>query len=81
LVQDGETGWLVPAAAPAELTARLRELISDDQRREAMGVAGRQRALRDFSSKRMVEQTVAVYDELFTQSRTAASDVPHPDQS
>jgi hypothetical protein len=31
-----------------------------------MGVAGRQRALRDFSIARMVEQTVAVYDELFT---------------
>lgn len=77
LVQDGETGCLVPVAAPAELTTRLRELISDDRRREAMGIAGRQRALRDFSIARMVEQTVAVYDGLFTPSRTAADDVPH----
>ena len=81
LVQDGETGWLVPAAAPAELATRLCELICDDQRREAMGIAGRQRALRDFSIARMVEQTVAVYNGLFIQSRTAADDVPHPDQS
>lgn len=48
LVQNGETGWLVPAAAPAQLAHRLRELINDRQKREAMGVAGRQRAIRDF---------------------------------
>jgi glycosyltransferase involved in cell wall biosynthesis len=81
LVQDDETGWLVPAAEPAELTTRLGEIISDDRRREAMGIAGRKRALRDFSIARMVEQTVAVYEGLFTQSRTAADDVPHPVQS
>jgi glycosyltransferase involved in cell wall biosynthesis len=81
LVQDGKTGWLVPAAAPAELTTRLRELISDDRRREAMGIAGRQRALRDFSIARMVAQTVAVYDGLFAQSCTAAGDNPHSVQS
>ena len=81
LVKDGETGGLVPAAAPAELATRLRELISDDRGREAMGIAGRLRALRDFSIARMVEQTVAVYDGLFTQSCTPAGDIPHPDQN
>ena len=68
LVQDGETGWLVAAASPGELATRLRELISDERRREAMGIAGRQRALRDFSIAKMVEQTVAVYDGLLTQT-------------
>ncbi len=66
LVQNGETGWLVPAAAPAQLAHRLRELINDRQKREAMGMAGRQRALRDFPISRMVEQMIAVYDGLFT---------------
>ena len=65
LVQNGETGWLVPAASPAELADRLRVLISDHQKREAMGMAGRQRALRDFPISRMVEQMIAVYDGLF----------------
>jgi glycosyltransferase involved in cell wall biosynthesis len=64
LVQEGETGWLVPAAASAELAARLRELICDGRKREAMGNAGRQRVLRDFSIVQMVEKTVAVYDRL-----------------
>jgi glycosyltransferase involved in cell wall biosynthesis len=65
LVQNGETGWLVPAAAPAELAMRLRELMSDRRICERMGNAGRRRAIREFSNARMVEQTVAVYDGLF----------------
>jgi len=64
LVQNGETGWLVPPAALAELAQRMRELILDGLMREAMGVAGRQRALHCFPISRMVEQTIAVYDKL-----------------
>jgi glycosyltransferase involved in cell wall biosynthesis len=67
LVVDGETGWLVPAAEAPELARRLRELIRDKQIREAMGRAGRQRVLREFSVARMVDQTVAVYDGLSTE--------------
>lgn len=66
LVQDGETGWLVPAAAPTELAARLAELIRDGAMREAMGRAGRQRVLHEFSIARMIAQTVALYDKLMT---------------
>lgn len=65
LVEVGETGWLVPAANPPELAARLRELICDVRRREEMGNAGRLRVLRDFSVSGMVDQTIAVYDALF----------------
>ena len=64
LVQNGETGWLVPPAAPAEIAQRVRELIHDGRMREAMGTAGRQRALHLFPISRMVEQTIAVYDKL-----------------
>ncbi len=64
LVQNGETGWLVPPASPAELAQRVRELIRDSRRREAMGIAGRERALHCFPISRMVEQTIAVYDTL-----------------
>jgi glycosyltransferase involved in cell wall biosynthesis len=65
LVQNGETGWLVPPALSPELAQRLRELIHDGRKREAMGIAGRQRALEHFPVSRMVEQTFAVYDRLF----------------
>ena len=67
LVQDGETGWLVPAAVPAELADRLAELIRDGGKREAMGKAGRRRVLQTFPVARMVAQTIAVYDGLLSQ--------------
>jgi glycosyltransferase involved in cell wall biosynthesis len=67
LIKNGETGWLVPPAVPTELARRLKELIQDGQRREAMGLAGRQRAINYFSISQMVEQTLAVYDGLFAE--------------
>jgi glycosyltransferase involved in cell wall biosynthesis len=65
LVQNGETGWLVPPAAPVDLAQRLSQLIHDSRKREAMGIAGRKRASDCFSIPQMVDQTVAVYDGLF----------------
>lgn len=67
LLVGGETGWLVPAAAPAALFERLSELIGDGEKREAMGEAGRRRVHKEFSIGRMVEQTVAVYDRLLSE--------------
>jgi glycosyltransferase involved in cell wall biosynthesis len=68
LVQDGQTGWLVPVASPAELTTRLRSLIQDKQQRRALGIAGRQRAVHEFPVSRMVAQITAVYDGLIAES-------------
>jgi glycosyltransferase involved in cell wall biosynthesis len=64
LVQIGETGWLVPPAAPVDLAQRVSQLIRDSRKREAMGIAGRKRASDYFSTSRMVDQTIAVYDGL-----------------
>ena len=37
LVRDGETGYLVPAEAPADLAARIRTLLADDELRLRLG--------------------------------------------
>jgi glycosyltransferase involved in cell wall biosynthesis len=66
LVVDGRTGWLVPAGDPVRLADCLKGLVADRGRREAMGAAGRQRAQDDFQLSRVIEQTVAVYDRLFS---------------
>ena len=52
------------ASRACQIAQHVRELILDGGLREAMGNAGRQRALRSFPISRMVEQTVAVYDKL-----------------
>lgn len=68
VVVDGETGLLVPydpadpAALEAGLAAAVNALAADPARAHRMGVAGRQRAVRDFGWESIAAQTIAVYE-------------------
>jgi glycosyltransferase involved in cell wall biosynthesis len=64
LIEDGKTGYLVPPSDVAALTGRLRFLILEPECRQAMGAAGRRRAVKLFSVDRMVAKIAAVYDSL-----------------
>jgi starch synthase len=66
VVDDGRTGLLVPPSDPAALAAALNRLIDDPGLARQMGVAGRARAVADFSWKAIAEQTVALYEEVLT---------------
>ncbi|HEY3013540.1 MAG TPA: glycogen synthase, partial [Nocardioides sp.] len=75
VVVDGETGVLVPIAQAtdgtgtpldpdqyvADFAAALTSVVTDPARATAMGRAGRQRAISEFSWTAIAEQTVAVY--------------------
>lgn len=73
VVVDGETGLLVAydprraddpqhiAAFEAEFAAKVNELTADPDRVAAMGRAGRQRCIDEFSWSRIADQTVEVY--------------------
>jgi starch synthase len=67
VVVDGETGLLVPfdsgetARFEAEFAERVNELVADPGRAQAMGKAGRDRAVDLFSWEAIAEQTVTVY--------------------
>ncbi len=61
-VEDGVTGVLVPASSPGQLAAAMMSVLGDDARARAMGVAGRERAMRRFSLEAMVAQYQAVYE-------------------
>jgi len=63
-VEDGVTGRLVPVRDPLALADALVELLRDAPRREAMGLAGRRRFEEKFTSERMVDETLRVYEEL-----------------
>lgn len=62
VVQDGETGRLVPPENSAELAAALDALLSDPDLRGTWGAAGRRYYRREHSVELMVERTWAVYD-------------------
>jgi rhamnosyl/mannosyltransferase len=59
----GETGLVVAVGDAPALGAALARILSDDALRARMGAYARERALADFSVARMVERTLAVYDE------------------
>jgi starch synthase len=64
VVDDGETGLLVPPEDPAALADALNSLLRDPGRAAAMGLAGRKRAEAEFSWDTVGAQTAALYAEL-----------------
>jgi starch synthase len=64
VVADGETGLLVPPDDPAELARALNTLLADPDRADAMGQAGRKRAVAEFSWTTIAAQTADLYAEL-----------------
>lgn len=63
-VVDGETGFLVPPAAPAALADALEKLIRDPHLRSQFGAAGRGRVENNFQ----VETTVEPFEQLLRAS-------------
>jgi D-inositol-3-phosphate glycosyltransferase len=72
LVQDGETGFLVPWHCPEPFANRLEVLLSHPDLRDAMGRAARARAqLRGWPL--VARETAALYTGVVNASRSAAS--------
>ncbi len=64
VVDDGETGRLVPARDAHALADAIIELLQDPTRRDLYGRTGLERARRRFNADRMVEETLEVYRHL-----------------
>ena len=64
LVEDGVTGFLVPPKDPNALAKALQKLIADPELRRRMGEAGREKALREFTLDRMLQETERIYREI-----------------
>ncbi|MFH1865781.1 MAG: glycosyltransferase [Candidatus Eisenbacteria bacterium] len=61
LIENGVTGYLVPAGDAAGIARHVLELLEDPDLRQRMGAAGRTRVRSRFTAGRMVEDTVAFY--------------------
>ncbi|MFV0308086.1 MAG: glycosyltransferase [Desertimonas sp.] len=64
VVEHGVTGLLSERDDLAGLTAHLAELVTDPERRRAMGRAGRRRADQRFRLERQARDVEAVYDQM-----------------
>ena len=65
-VQDGATGYLVPAEDPDALASRLREVLADPKLARRLGHAGRVRAREHFTSATMARSFERLYHELLS---------------
>ena len=64
VVEDGVSGYLVPPRDTDALTATLERLVRDPVLRQRMGRKGRELIERDLTEAHVVEQTMAVYNDL-----------------
>lgn len=61
IIEDGQTGQLVPVGDQAALNRALNEALATPERMRAMGLAARERTRRLFSIEEHVRQTEAIY--------------------
>jgi glycosyltransferase involved in cell wall biosynthesis len=61
VVQHGTTGFVVPPCAPQALAQAITRLVEDPGLRSQMGLAGRERALREFTVATMIERVEDIY--------------------
>ncbi len=72
-VRHGETGWLVPPAAPTELAGAILSLLDDPRRRIQFGEAGRARIEAEFSIPALRDGVLAVYREAIEANAVASA--------
>ena len=63
VVVDGKTGFVIPPADPQALAQRIAYLRDHEAERRAMGDAGRQRIVEEFSLERMIAGFLRIYEE------------------
>jgi glycosyltransferase involved in cell wall biosynthesis len=63
---EGETGLLVPPGDPAALAEGMERLILEPELRASLRGAGPAMVRERFSLDRMVEETLAIYEEILT---------------
>jgi glycosyltransferase involved in cell wall biosynthesis len=64
IVANGKEGVLLPPRDPERWAKVVAALLEDPERRKVMGQNARERATRDFSVERHIEQVEALYDEV-----------------
>jgi glycosyltransferase involved in cell wall biosynthesis len=64
---------VVPPHHPEELAAALEELLKNPEKRQAMGKAAQQRALREYSVDAWMKKHVALYQDMLASSKRSIS--------
>ena len=73
VIEEGKTGFLVPAGNPELLAERILRLLKEPSLAQAMGEQGRQKVVREFTIDRMRDQFLELYEALLAKSRARTS--------
>ncbi len=63
-VDDGVTGFVVPARAPDALAAALLKLVDSETLRRTLGAGARKKAVAEFDERTVITRILAAYDRL-----------------
>ncbi len=73
LIDDGESGLLVPPGDAKALAAALRRLLSDTALRASLSHRARERVERDFTREAMARRVESIYEELLADGPNAGT--------
>jgi len=73
IIEEGMTGFLVPAGNPALLADRILRLLKEPSLARAMGERGRQKMAREFTMDRMRDQFLELYGALLAETSARTS--------
>ena len=76
LMEDGVTGFLVPAGDIEALAEKIGLLLQDEARARALGEAGRRRVQRLYTAERMTAEYEEVYRSVLHPSLLSPADAP-----
>lgn len=76
LIEDGESGLLVPPGDAAALAAALRRVLGDGELRLNLAARARERVERDLTRERMAARVTGVYRELVGEASAEAEALP-----
>jgi glycosyltransferase involved in cell wall biosynthesis len=69
VILDGQTGWLVPPADPPALAERILQVLAEEERRRAVGAAGRQRVREEFTCAVQAQRYQRLFERLIADRR------------
>jgi glycosyltransferase involved in cell wall biosynthesis len=64
VVEDGKTGFLVPQKDPIALASSIGKLINNPEMRRSMGLAGRDKYLREFTLEKFESRFINILEKI-----------------
>ena len=64
VVEEGKNGFLVPVKDSVALASAIEKLINNEELRVRMGKYGREKVLREFDERVIVNKMLSLYEEI-----------------